>query len=318
MKIYYDLDTYENAASDIALTIGNFDGVHRGHQAILSKLKEVMRPVQGATVVITFANHPLEVLKPELKLSFLCTLEHRLKLIEEAGIDDLILLTFTKEFSLQTAEEFLKKVRSKCPFIQLILGPDATMGKDRTGDKSSMLKLAATMKFDLTYLDKVVVENEKVSSSKIRELIKQGNLQAVGQMLGREYSLYVPVKSGQGLGKKIGFPTINCHVETLCVPPLGVYAVKVIQNGNILRGVANLGVAPTVRQDQIPLLEIHLLDPHEEIKDGSFMEVVFVQFIRPEIRFASIPELQTQISKDIRTAKQMLIGRLKLWPRMPS
>jgi riboflavin kinase/FMN adenylyltransferase len=206
----------------------------------------------------------------------------------------------------QTAEEFLQMIRSHCSFSDLLLGPDATIGKDKHGNRNHLKEIASLWGFSLTYLDALTVDGIKISSSKIRETIQKGDLTETEQLLGRKFSIYTKVKTGLGLGKRIGFPTLNMDVEILCLPPFGVYAVKVLHENKSLKGVANLGIAPTVRQDGKPILEVHLLDAIGDIKDGCLMEVILEQYIRPEIRFGNIDQLKLQIAKDIQSALRIL------------
>lgn len=306
MKVISDLAAVPYNKERVSLTIGNFDGVHLGHQALLKRLTMTASAAHERSVVITFTNHPSEVLRPDSPVPLLCTYEHKIKLIREIGIDLLIPLTFTKEFASQTSEEFLQKVRTYYPFSRLMLGPDATMGRDRRGDRTYLQALAKNWGFTFENIEELISEGTKVSSSKIRELIQKGNLKGAEKLLGRQFSIYTYVKTGQGLGKRIGFPTLNMEVEKLCLPPFGVYAVRVLGEGKPLKGVANLGVAPTVRQDNKPILEVHLLETHDEIKNESLIEVILHTYLRPEMRFANVDQLKEQISQDVQNAQRIL------------
>jgi|688.fasta_scaffold04683_20 riboflavin kinase/FMN adenylyltransferase len=302
-KIIDSFATIPREEGPFAMMIGNYDGMHLGHQSLFQQLKKIAQSTHCKSVVVTFKNHPSLVLRPECPVQLLCTFEHKVKLIEAQGIDVLIPLTFTKEFSHQTAEQFLNEVRKHCSFSHLILGFDSVLGKDRHGDKPHLFKVAKEQGFSLTYLDEIKLDGEKISSSKIRECIRQGNFDHAEKMLGRRYSIYTSIKSGEGLGKRIGFPTLNMDVGGLCLPPLGVYAVKVIHENAMLDGVANLGIAPTVRQNPEPILEVHLL---ESVAKIDWIEVVFIQFLRPEIRFENIDRLKEQIGKDVEQAHNIL------------
>lgn len=293
----------------VALTIGNFDGVHLGHQTLLKKLKQSPYP----SCVLTFVNHPLEVLKPHSPSPLLlCTYEHKIKLIEGLGIDFLIPLTFTKELSQRTAEEFLETIRAMCPFRELILGHDATIGKNKHGDPIHLKELAERKNFSLSYLEATTVEGVVVSSSAIRSLIQKGDLKAAEKLLGRKVSIYTKMKTGLGMGRRIGFPTLNFDVSGLCLPPFGVYAVHVLDKEKKWKGVANLGIAPTVRHDPNPILEVHLLEELGEIEQSHAFEVVLEQYIRPEIRFDTVEQLKNQIAQDILTAEIILEGIYKI------
>lgn len=303
MQIIRNLEPVPSLKRPIALTIGNFDGVHLGHLVVLKQLKQKTAPHQSHAVVISFENHPVEVLKPGTSIPRLCSLEHKIKLLEHSGTDLLVLLTFTQEFSQQTAEEFLQKVQNYIPFEYLVLGHDATLGKDRHGDRKRIHELAKKFHFEVEYLDEQSKKGVIISSSKIRELIQKGHLTSAEELLGRKYSIYGTVNSGRGMGKTIGFPTLNVDVSGLCLPPLGVYAVQLKHDAVTLNGVANLGKAPTVRQGNEVILEVHLFEFSEKIVNGSLVEVIFHDYIRPEKRFENVASLQEQISKDIKTAQ---------------
>jgi riboflavin kinase / FMN adenylyltransferase len=304
MKLFHTLEECKEIRDPVALTIGSFDGVHRGHQAILHRVRQVAAEQQGKAAVMTFENHPVTVLHPAQPMPFLCTLAHRINLLEQEKIDILMMLPFTKELSEQSAETFLKNVRINLPFHSLILGSDAVLGKDRQGDPRVIQDLAKTLGFQVEYLPNYSWEGMRVSSSKIRELIKEGALVEAEKLLGRKFSIVSRVTTGAGQGKKIGFPTANIDIEGLCLPPLGVYAVQVIYKGNILPGVANLGIAPTVRRDNKPVLEVHLFDFQEDFY-GQPVEIIFIAYIRPEKKFENITQLTTQIAKDIQEAKTL-------------
>lgn len=305
MKIVDNLDSPTPYSRPIAMAIGNFDGLHLGHQKILHEIKSYADHHHDETVAITFTNHPSNVLRPLQKVPQICTLDHKIKLLEEFGIDLLILLEFTKELSEHTAEHFLKKVRSSIPFSYLILGHDATLGKDRLGNRTHIEAMAKSSGFEVRYLDEQTIDGERISSTKIRQLIQQGELDHASKLLGREYSIYSKVAPGKKIGRKMGFPTANICVNGLCLPPLGVYAVHVIFNEQSYPGVANLGYAPTVRQDAVPTLEVFLFDHSIDLYEQS-IEVIFAGYLRPEIKFDSVQALQEQIQDDVREAKMML------------
>lgn len=295
------LQTFEHPTKPIALTIGFFDGVHLGHRQLLQELKST-----GFPVVITFENHPAEVLRPEAAPPRLCTTPHKLKLLQEAGVESVILLNFTREMSRQSAEEFLLTIRKHVPFHNLLLGSDATLGKEKHGDRQHIQSLAKELGFHATYLDLVAMEGSKVSSSHIRSCIRKGDLSVAESMLGRKFSIYTPIHSGAGLGKTIGFPTLNMPVDGLCLPPLGVYAVRLTALDRTWSGVANLGIAPTVRTTLQPILEVHLFDYASDLDNLIHVEVTFEHYLRPEKKFDGLEALKSQISKDILEAKTLL------------
>lgn len=304
MEIFYELSQLPKVKLD-AITIGNFDGVHLGHQAILRRLKDLSGKSNEKTLVVTFSNHPTEILRPSSAVKTLCTWRHKCRLFEEQGIDFLLALTFTPEFSQQTAQQFLSHLYHAIPFSHLVLGHDAALGRDRQGDCAAVNRLAEQYHFTAEYLPPLSVEGSPVSSTRIREQLRSGNLAGASKLLGREFSVYNPVIRGQGKGRTIGFPTANLEVSGLELPPEGVYAVKVKCFGQEMPAIANLGVAPTVRSDKALLLEVHFLD-EELALYGEEVEVIFAGFIRPERQFVSMTELSEQIKRDIVNAKDIL------------
>lgn len=298
MKIFRELQSFPQKINSCVLTIGNFDGVHRGHQKILNRMKEVGYPA----VALTFENHPSTVLRPDHPLCCISTTEHRIKLLKTYGIDLLGLLRFTQEFSRQTAHTFLSQARQYIPFTHLILGHDAALGKDRHGDPKIIRKLGDELGFDVEYIQEFIWKGETVSSSKIRQLVEEGKLQEATDLLGRSYSIYSQVTKGSRIGSQIGFHTANLNVDNLCLPPFGVYAVKVLLNGSEYSGIANLGIAPTIHDSRKVSLEVHIFDLEDDLYE-KWLEVIPTRFIRPEKKFDDREELQKQIALDIRSVK---------------
>lgn len=302
MKIAYSLDEIDKDLSPIALTIGNFDGIHLGHRAVLEHLKQTAKKNKIKSAVLTFSNHPSLILRPTHPTPLLCTIEHKIQLLHDIGIDLIILLPFTKEFSEQSAEVFLHHVLETLPFDILILGSDAHIGKNREGDRSMITKLADTLGFHVEYFPDYTQDGQRISSSLIRDYIQKGQLRQAEKLLGRPYSIYGPILKGDGRGAPLGFPTANLSVSNLCLPPLGVYAVSLSYEKKTLAGVANLGFAPTVRQENDPILEVHLFDQHLNLY-GKTVDVKFFDFIRQERRFENLEELRKQIAIDIKNVK---------------
>ncbi len=301
MQLLHRIEDFVDPKKPIFLTIGNFDGLHRGHAVVLKRLRERVGS-EGHALVMTFSNHPSEVLRPENPTPFLCTLDHKIQLIEAFNVNTLLILPFTRYLALHSAASFIEKIRMSIPFSCLILGHDATLGKDRQGDRRTLNYLGVQWGFNVEYLEEYRYEGQPVSSSKIRELIQQGQLERAEELLGRPYSIYSTVIPGEGKGKQMGFPTANLNVQGLCLPPLGVYAVSIKKDGNFYQGIANLGAAPTVRNNAKPLLEVHIFNESDDLY-GQSIEVIFRRFIRLERKFQSIDELKKQIQIDIEMAK---------------
>ncbi len=294
MKIFFDLDSSPRLLSDTALSIGTFDGIHSGHQSVLCEL----RKKASHAVVITFSNHPRSLLYPDNAPKGITTIDHKCRLFEEAGIGTLFLLPFTEELSRLSAEDFIKMVREKIPFSHLVLGPDATFGANKSGNRESAEKLGERFGFSVDYLNPVKLDNAIISSGLIRKHIADGSLSKVSEYLGRNYSIMSKVIPGEGRGTSIGFPTANLDLSGLCLPPLGVYGITAKLQHNTFHGVANLGHAPTFRNDPEPLLEAHLFGEVHDIY-GEEMEVHFGKYIRSEQKFNSVDELKAQIAMDI-------------------
>ncbi|WP_068467785.1 bifunctional riboflavin kinase/FAD synthetase [Candidatus Protochlamydia phocaeensis] len=303
MQIFHQLEDFKDHKKPVILTIGNFDGVHLGHLAVLQRARTFARDNSQLTV-LTFSNHPSEVLRPEQPVPLLCTLKHKIQLLQMHSLQALVLLPFTRYLANHSAASFIERVRQFIPFTHLILGHDATLGRDRQGNKSTMQQLALEWGFTVHYVDEYRYEGQPVSSTRIRGLIQQGELGQAETLLGRPYSIYSHVLPGLGKGKQIGFPTANLEVRGLCLPPFGVYAVEVRKDNQSFRGIANLGLAPTVREDRTPLLEVHLLSSHPDFYEEP-IEVIFEGFIRPEKKFESLEDLRRQIKQDIEQVKNL-------------
>lgn len=303
MIVTHVLEPFPEDPRPVVLTIGNFDGVHLGHASILQHVATLAKKDDLPSIVLTFLNHPSTILRPNHPMFLLTTAPHKLQLLRSFGIDRVIMLPFTKEFSEQSAEQFLRDVHSKIPFRSLILGHDAKIGNDRQGNTPLLHRLAHELHFNLEFLPPVACAGEPISSSKIRKAISNEELDTAHKLLGRKYSVVGPVIHGEGNGHKLGYPTLNIDMQDIACPPFGVYIVTVKIGAHTYPGVANIGFAPTVRHDHIPLLEVHLLN-HAENLYGQTVEVTFESFLRPERVFESLPLLQETIGQDVKAAKK--------------
>jgi len=278
---------------EVALTIGNFDGVHLGHQALCARLKEEGK----RQVIVTFANHPSTVLK-DTPTPTLTTHFHKLQILKKIGITEVVTLPFTEALSLLSAQEFLLFLQKQTSFDVLILGQEARLGHKREAGEEEITALGNELGFTTSYIPPVYHESTPISSTRVRSLVAKGDLSSASLLLGRDYSLLSPVQRGEGKGKLLGFKTLNFSLEGLQHPPWGVYVVSVCYNGTSYRGVANLGVAPTLKLSSPPLMEVHLLDFAQEIY-GAFVEVTFHRHLREERKFPSLEALKNQIEQDI-------------------
>lgn len=301
MKVLYSLEELSQIEKPVFLTIGNFDGVHPGHQIILKNLKDGAKLEQVASLVITFSNHPSQILRPNHPTPLLTSKEHKFKLLEQIGIDYVLMLDFTLPFSEQSAEIFLRQIYKNTPFRRLILGSDAKLGNDRQGNTPLMHEIANRLHFSLDFLPLVPYHQKPITSSRIRLAIQNADLKTAEELLGRKVSIMGKVMHGRGDGHILGYPTLNLSLENLCHPPFGVYAVTVLHDNHKYPGVANLGIAPTMRTSHTPLLETYLLNQTLNLYDQT-IEVVFEDFFRPEKVFESPEALKEQIAADIHQA----------------
>jgi len=288
------------------LTIGNFDGVHLGHQLIFQLVKEKAREIGGESIVYTFEPHPVAVLAPEHKPLLITPLEEKLRLIAEQGMDVAILANFSDKFANQTPEDFVKKVLyDQIKIRQLFVGHDYTFGKDRRGNIALLKEFGRKLGFNVEVVEAVRVGGMVVSSTLIRELIQKGELGEAARLLGRHYLLYGQVIHGHGRGsRKLGFPTANVKAAGALLPKPGIYAVWAIFEGKRYTAVANLGWNPTFH-DQRFSIEVHILNFDQDIY-GQPLRVEFVERLRDEVTFRGPDELVAQIKKDITQAKKVL------------
>lgn len=290
MRLYRKLEELPSLPP-CALTIGNFDGVHLGHRALLKAAS-----ASGHPVVLTFSNHPASILKGSSP-PLLTSESHKLLLLEQLGVEELLLLPFSEELSQLSARAFFSTLKSDLPFTHLICGYDARFGVKRGGTPEEVAKIGQELGFTPTYLPPLRVKEEVVSSRGIRECVEKGELAKAESLLGRPYGFYGSVLPGAGLGRLLGFRTANLSVDGLCLPPCGVYSVEV-KTPNPYLGLLNLGYAPTLHANRGLLAEVHLLECSEELY-GRQIEVGFKRFIRPEKQFTSAEELRHQILLDL-------------------
>jgi riboflavin kinase/FMN adenylyltransferase len=233
------LDHFTSLRQPLVLTIGNFDGMHRGHQAVLQRVLSLAGS-EGQTAVITFSNHPSDVLRPEQPTLLLCTLPHRLRLIEDSGIDTLILLPFTRYLAQHSAASFIEHVRRFIPFSHLVLGYDATLGRDRQGDRSIMMNLGDQWGFSVHYLEEYRYEGHPISSTTIRDTLQKGDLERVEQLLARPFSIYVEPTYLSEVENNPQVVQFSVDVKKLCLPPDGVYEVELLSQSQRYDGIATL------------------------------------------------------------------------------
>lgn len=278
------------------MALGVFDGVHLGHQAVIARAVEAARDRGGAAGVLTFDPNPLRVLAPEkAPARLLASLDHKAEILAPLGVDFLVALPFDQERARVEAEDFVNElIAAGC--ATLVAGEDWRFGRDRRGGRGLLDRMAAERGFDFHAIAPVMMEGERISSTRVRQAIRDGNLDAAARMLGRRYTVQGRVIKGRELGRKLGFPTANLERGEEQYPPDGVWAVRAGVGGVWHPAVANLGVRPTV-DGSVRQLEVHLIGFQGDLY-GELMEVDWIRHLRGEKRFASLDELAAAIEVD--------------------
>ncbi len=305
MKLLHSADELRAEGRNVSLAIGFLDGVHLGHQQIIRQTVADARQYEGLAVILTFDQHPRRIVAPHRVPPLIYSLPQKLRVLESLGADALLLPHFDKAFSQQTGEEFVRNLaRSLGRLRSVCVGANFVFGHQRSGNVALLQRLGAELQFKVHGLAAVSLNGKTVSSTRIREAIQGGDLDAAGQMLGRPYSLAGSVTRGDGLGRQLGYPTANLDTTGLALPPRGVYAVHAEAGGNTHRAVLNIGYRPTLQNPEPQLrVEAHLLDFQGDLY-GQELEVTFVDKLRDEQRFPSLEDLRAQIAKDIQAARE--------------
>lgn len=308
MELVENLDHIDRPFKNAVITIGNFDGVHKGHQGLFDMVNEKARQIDGTSVAMTFEPHPLKALgisTPPL----ITRRDQKLELIEACGLDVLLCIPFDKNFSQLSANEFVEKLLvNKLGMKAIIIGADYSFGKNRSGNIDLLKRLGEIFAYETVVLPWVNDKdsgNARISSTRIRDIVMDGKVDEAVKFLGRHYQIRGKVIKGRKRGgSQLGFPTANIKLHDELCPKLGVYAVTVETVKGDFLGVANIGFSPTFG-DQMFTIEVHILDFKHDIYE-SRIRVNMVQRLRDEKKFASIDELSTQIENDIRVAKDIL------------
>ncbi|MCL5265237.1 MAG: bifunctional riboflavin kinase/FAD synthetase [Chloroflexi bacterium] len=291
---------------DAVLTIGVLDGVHVGHQHLLKTLVRRAKEIDGCSSVITFDPHPLAVVAPDTELCYLTTLEDRLRLIEEQGVDIVAVLHFTPEVSRMSPEEFIGFLLSHIKMVELWVGPDFALGCRRAGTVPALAEIGKNKGFSVHTIPPVKVGGKMVSSTEIRGLMAQGKVKEAAKLLGRKPFLVAKVVNGFGRGREIGVPTANLEVNPkLIIPADGVYAVYVYFDNERRQGALSIGSRPTFDDGAVRSIEVHILDFTGELR-GKTLKVEFVERLRDEMHFPGVDALVAQIHADVQSARQIL------------
>lgn len=307
MKIYHSLDDFTRLDYAI-VTSGTFDGVHLGHQKILARLKEIAGKNNGETVVITFWPHPRFILRPDdSSLKLLNTFEEKADLLKEQGIQHLIRIPFTKEFSQLSSEEFITKILVQTIGTKkLVIGYDHRFGKNREGSFEQLKLNGPAYGFDVEEIPRQDVDHVGVSSTKIRHALDQGDVQTATHLLGRLYSINGRVVKGDKLGRLMGFPTANIEIDThhKLIPMDGIYAVKVAYAHQVFGGMLYIGNRPTVNGTKRNI-EVNIFNFERDIY-GEDLTVHFIELIRNDMKFGDLEALKQQLEKDKEIALHIL------------
>lgn len=312
MKVHYDLATLPQF-KDAIVTMGAFDGVHKGHQQIIQRMKQLAKEVQGETIIITFHPHPRKVISSvpgEIKQ--LSNIKERILLLEASGVDHLVIIEFNYKFSNMTADQYVEDfLYHHFKPNTVIVGYDHHFGKGRNGNIALLKTIGAKLHFNVEEVNEQVVNHEVISSTLIRNYISEQKIEKANALLGYPYFFEGFVVRGNQLGRTIGYPTANLHIndEEKLIPANGVYAVKVkgvCTNHQILNGMMNIGIRPTV-DGQKKVIEVHIFDFDQDIYE-EYITVMVYEFIRGEVKFNGLDALKAQLHQDKITAAKMLAG----------
>lgn len=291
---------------DMLLTIGVFDGVHLGHQHLISRLIEQAHEQNLLSGVITFRQHPRELLSPNNYLPYLTNITEREQLLEKEGVDTVIILPFDRELSRLSARDFAGLLKKHLRMRGLVVGPDFALGKNREGNVGALSALGKEMDFTVTVVPPKAIDGETVSSTIIRNALAEGNMAKVSRLLGRPFSLEGRVIPGEHRGAKLGFPTANIIVDTKrAIPPDGVYVTLVYIDGQKYQAMTNIGKRPTFGEEDQRVIEAHILNYHQNLYGKEF-RIEIIQRLRGEKRFNNIEELKKQITEDVKRGSEIL------------
>jgi riboflavin kinase/FMN adenylyltransferase len=294
--------------TETAVTVGVFDGVHRGHLHLLRRLQERARSLGLASGVVTLHPAPIQVLHPERRIAYLCSLEKRIELLRNAGVDFVAPVTFTSELAQLSARDFVQLLVEELQLKYMLEGPDHALGRGREGTIAVLTAMGREMGYQLEVLEALTEGELVVSSTAVRAALAEGAMRQVTELLGRPFSLRGPVVEGARRGKSIGFPTANIAVGAdRALPPFGVYVTRAYLGEARYKAVTNIGRRPTFDKGE-RTIEVYLLDYRGDDFYGHDLRIDLLDRLRPEKRFASAEELRVQIQRDVAAAEVALQG----------
>lgn len=310
MKIYTDLADY-TSANKTFVTIGTFDGVHIGHQKVLSNLINNAKKDDASSVLLTFFPHPRMILQKDSDIKLINTIEERIKLLEKTGLNALVIHEFTKDFAEKTAFDFVKNVLvNKLKISNLIIGYDHRFGKNREGNFDQLTTFGDTFGFEVSKISQQEINNIAVSSTKIRKAIELGSIEEANRYLGYNFMLTGEIVKGKNLGEKIGFPTANLSIKEnyKLLPKTGSYIVKSKLENEPVYGMMNIGYNPTVK-GKTQTIEIHFFNFNKDLY-GQTIQIDVLKFLREEQKFDSVEDLKNQLEKDKQKSLKIINGKL--------
>lgn len=306
MRVLRSIEGLAEIQGPVVIAAGVFDGMHLGHQAVLSEALRESKKIGATAVALTFDPHPTTVLRPEAVPGLLTPTRFKLRLMERMGVTHALVVTFDKNFAALQAEDFVEQLCAAAnPLAGICIGKGWAFGNQRRGNIDLLRQLGREKNLFTCEVPPVRIDDMVISSTTIRLALSEGRLADAAQLLGRDHTIAGHVLRGAGLGRQIGFPTANLATDHLQLPPDGVYAVEVLVEGKRHPGVANLGIRPTVDQTRTRLLEIHLFDYAGDLYDRE-VEVRLKHFLRREQRFDSLDLLKSQIARDAEAAREFL------------
>lgn len=305
MILITDLNKITTKFSNSIITLGNFDGLHLGHQELIKMVIKRAEETGAVSLVVTFRPHPLKILAPEKCPPLISIYEEKIRLFEKLGIDVLVKIPFTLDFSSITPRDFAKNIL--CGMLgakEIFVGYNYRFGKGRGGNIQKLKEFGEEFGFRVREVEQVSLNGEVISSTKIRELLQDGEVEHAARLLGRQYAITGVVVKGDGRGKNLGFPTANIAPKHAIIPANGVYAVRLFVRDEYYDGIANIGERPTFNKRDLAV-EVHVFNFNEDLY-GEEITVCFIQKIREEKRFKNAAALIKQINSDIVTAKNIL------------
>ncbi len=309
MRVFRELNHLPSFKNSV-ITIGTFDGVHKGHQKLITRIKLLSKQINGESIIITFHPHPRIVINPEDKsLRLLNTIDEKIALLEKYGIDNVVIVPFSRDFSEQNAEDYIRNflVNNFQPKY-IVIGYDHKFGKDRIGHYNLLESMKLTFGYEMEEISEEMLDDIEISSTKIREALNKGEVKLANELLGHNYTLSGTVVRGLQNGRKLGFPTANIDVtdEFKLIPKTGIYAVYAYRHGNKYKGMLSIGYNPTFNGKQ-QTIEVNILDFDKDVY-GENITIEFVEYIRDEKKFDSAEALIAEIKNDEKKTRSILLA----------